>query len=1799
MIFQSLILGLWIKIRNSVVVLGLSYGFLTIFSVGPSYIFILRASFMEEGTEREVSATTGFLVGQLMMFISIYYPPLHLALGRPHTITFLVLPYLLFHFFWNNHKMYYYYDNGSTTRDSMRNLSVQFVFLNNLIFQLFNPFILPSSTLARLVNIYMFRCNNKILFLTSSFVGWLMGYIVFMKWVGLVFFWIRQNHLIRYKRNRYRLLELRNSMARLFSILLFITCVYYLGRMPSPIFTKKLKEKATSEKEEGGEIKEESDVEKTFEAKEIKKEKDTEEKLYLFWEEKEDLDKINETEETRVNGKEKTKDRFNFKEARYQDSPVYEDSNMDSYQENWEWGRLKEEKNKNDLYRWFEKAFVTFFFDYRRWYRPLRYIKNDHLENALRNEMSQFLFSICPSDGKPRISFTYPPSLSTFSEMLERRILSLYIRDKLDEEYLYNSWIYTNERKKCNFQNELRSRIQVIEKKEGFPSLDILEKRALLCDDERQKKCLPKAYDPFCNGIYRGTRKKLDSRAIMNPLITYTYIDTEDTDKEDTEDLVKTFSINKIHDLLIKDSLVKDSLELYLQSFLNSTQFVFDLITTPTKDQRTMKKKFIGIEEISKKVSRWPYKLTDDLAEAEEEDDDDEESTGEDTEISSRRANLVIIYNETEQKTDLIYRNASYDEDPVEMEEASLLNYSQQPDFRRNLIKGSMRFQRRKTVIWGILQVNVNSPLFLDRIDKIYFFDINEMKNLLLRNWMGRERESELKVYNFEKEETKEEKEKEKEDKNQTDARLEVAEAWESAQHIRGFLLLTQSFLRKYIILPSFIIAKNIFLIFLFQSSEWYEDWKEWKKEMHIKCTYDGIPLSETEFPQDWLTEGIQIKIIYPFYLKPWRKSRVRSHHRDPMKKKDKISQNFCFLTVWGREAKLPFGSPRKRPSFFEPIYKELIKINRKVKKNFLQVRIFFKEKIKSFIKLRKEKIKGVVVLVIELIMKRLEKGNPILLSLLELRKQKVHEPNEKEKDLKINNKILRESFVLTRPRVDYSLIERRIKYISDKTIKIRNQIERNGKDKKKKERVLLSENKRSKSQKHLWKILQRENIRFMRKSNYFFKSFIEKIYIDILLCTIPKINANAQLFFESKNKIFHKDIYNNERNQEQEVIDEINQNKRNWILTIKNMFYHTENTENGNQNYNTDWTLSSLSQAYIFYKLSQTQLLKKLLKNRHFRLVLQYQGSYPLFKDKLKDSFMIHGIFDFKSRHKEYVINEWKTWLKGHYQYDLSKKKRSLLIPKKWRNRIHQRRKIQKKESIQADLNKSTKDQFLHEMNDYAENSFMSQKEKWKKHYRYDRLSYKYISSPNSYISESTLERKGGQQIPYNLNTLKLESFYVLVSIPGNDYLEKGSRIDRTKKWDRKYFDSQILHFGFRKNIDIEIWANKHIGMNQTTKTEIHKMKNFPKREHKSIFSPKINQGIKPGNQKSFFFDYMGMNPESIYDPASNYDTIFNLETWFFPEFVLLFDVYRIQPWVIPIQSLFFNFHIKEKSKDINVNKNQKIHISYNKEKDIALGNSKHEKQEKKDQGNLVVLNKDNRNKGMKLYSFLKNHLIFQLRGSHILNQRILKNIDSYCLLLGLLNPGEVAISSVRRGELNLDEMLIQRDLSIEELIRKGKWILEPICLSIKRDGKLIIYQTMHISLVDKMKQQTNRKYKKKIYYDFIVPENLLSPRRRREFRILICLNSRNFNGLDRNPRSCNENKIKKRGPFFNGDKHINKDTKNIRKFNLFLWPNYRLEDLACMNRYWFNTNNSSLFSMLRIHMYSQLIKNSIPMKN
>jgi len=41
----------------------LYYGFMTTFSIGLSYLFLLRARLMEEGIEKIIAATIGFITG--------------------------------------------------------------------------------------------------------------------------------------------------------------------------------------------------------------------------------------------------------------------------------------------------------------------------------------------------------------------------------------------------------------------------------------------------------------------------------------------------------------------------------------------------------------------------------------------------------------------------------------------------------------------------------------------------------------------------------------------------------------------------------------------------------------------------------------------------------------------------------------------------------------------------------------------------------------------------------------------------------------------------------------------------------------------------------------------------------------------------------------------------------------------------------------------------------------------------------------------------------------------------------------------------------------------------------------------------------------------------------------------------------------------------------------------------------------------------------------------------------------------------------------------------------------------------------------------------------------------------------------------------------------------------------------------------------------------------------------------------------------------------------------------------------
>ncbi|KAH9295889.1 hypothetical protein KI387_039477, partial [Taxus chinensis] len=97
---------------------------------------------------------------------------------------------------------------------------------------------------------------------------------------------------------------------------------------------------------------------------------------------------------------------------------------------------------------------------------------------------------------------------------------------------------------------------------------------------------------------------------------------------------------------------------------------------------------------------------------------------------------------------------------------------------------------------------------------------------------------------------------------------------------------------------------------------EWEQDWDNLHKEFYVKCNYDGYELTDVDVPKHWfrdyLREGIQIKIHNPFRLRPW--------YDESTTESTPSKDNTSFLTLYGTEAKKPFGKPTKIPSFWKPI---------------------------------------------------------------------------------------------------------------------------------------------------------------------------------------------------------------------------------------------------------------------------------------------------------------------------------------------------------------------------------------------------------------------------------------------------------------------------------------------------------------------------------------------------------------------------------------------------------------------------------------------------------------------------------------------------------------------------------------------------------------------------------------------------------------------------------------------------------------------------------------------------------------
>lgn len=220
--------------------LGIYYGFLTTLPMGPSQLLCVRALLMEgEGKEAHspgtviksgivVAAVAGLVIPQFLLFVSIYWSPLSVLFIKPHLWTAMVLPYMFYYLY---RSKYFNTESLVKSNNKFYDSKVWSTFLDTFFFQTLNPILLPSPVLARLMSVLLFRYSQIPAFILGGLIGWIVGQAVFMLSSWFLLFRLEKD-LPKTYRFAKRLVH------KAFSPIVFVLCFSYLGRAPLPFFSK-------------------------------------------------------------------------------------------------------------------------------------------------------------------------------------------------------------------------------------------------------------------------------------------------------------------------------------------------------------------------------------------------------------------------------------------------------------------------------------------------------------------------------------------------------------------------------------------------------------------------------------------------------------------------------------------------------------------------------------------------------------------------------------------------------------------------------------------------------------------------------------------------------------------------------------------------------------------------------------------------------------------------------------------------------------------------------------------------------------------------------------------------------------------------------------------------------------------------------------------------------------------------------------------------------------------------------------------------------------------------------------------------------------------------------------------------------------------------------------------------------------------------------------------------------------------------------------------------------------------------
>eukprot|EP00249_Psilotum_nudum_P019374 c27221_g1_i1 orf=593-5704(+) len=1675
----------WISQISLVMPFGLYYGFLTALPIGPSQILSIRTFFLE-GNRSGIICILGSMMGQFVILLSIYCSPLYVMLVKPHLMTLLVIPYMFYYWYRTKNPSRYYilHPIKSLTHAHTRNL-----LLDSFIFQLLNPILLPNPVLTRLLNLFLFRYSSNVFFLTSSLLGWLCGHILFINSIKLLLFRIEHDSPIIY-------ILMKRSISRTFSILISITFFLYLGRSPVPLITKKFADEIT----------------------------------------------------------------------------------------------LSDQKIKENLWEeslWLYRPWPTSFFDQYRWNRPIRYIPNSKSSHNgfVKKQVSKFFYDECITDGKNAISFASQPSLSIFKKQLMNYLhnsdISISTKDS------YKGWIETKREKRDALNNEFKDRIQFVYNSSTIE--EAMENKTGFSHDRNH--FLVKVNDPFLSGssriripnkkysssllklhdskdqtmkISKKTKRKHTRNKMRNwifnkhkkwqhnkfPLpwepiptkaekvfwrilnesenpIILEMLTTLNSIKEKNyqfritwEHIFQLPRIEKAIFLFRSKQEIEDSIFRYPSHLSLKNLTLFNIFTRSKNIFYSAKiavSPILQIEEMQKELPRYNSRLRSDRIDAVNVDVDIRQRKIKN--LGPRKGKLEDKEKEKEKAAQT--QTEVKKEREKEKEERVIKRFQNQSDFRRKLVKGSIRARRRKTGIWRLYQSGTHSPFFL-RMKEIPI-SFQSSINALRLNKMKDERAilgigKELRPFNLYKKRSKAD-------------RLTIAARFDFpiAHAGRGVLLIIQSNIRKYVILPILIICKNIGRIMLFQSPEWKEDWAEWNQEIHIKCTYDGIEVSHRHLPAHWFKEGLQIKILYPFHLKPWHIHRTNNINdlRNEAQIQKEISDfgkqrklSFSYLTIWGYQTSSVFGSMKKRPSFWRPIANALKKkLQRNLFSKLTWISHFFYEIIllsRTFIISKKPN--NIPEMSIqsnelrydvsdyELIQKypnSNEKNDYVVMNEISIEnnnrngKEISHESQDQYKD-NFNN--IR----------SFNDIETLLTDISGTSVEesYRDRIETYLRLNKKNHRyainIRLIWNKQLVQTQQEFSRFRRIIMQFMHKGYRLAKRFLTKFYREIFRRFTFSIQLSIQLVLRLTKNITK--------------------------LSEKNKVYQNLNLLKKNeQNLKIDSSRNKpvLSQAYVFQKLWHARTRTKidvhyLVQSLEREIVNSIENNelkasklkdlkwneHNYLNDHIKDLLEIQGLL---KETQTFTEKNWKEWLHCFTRYQISSKIEYGIVPQKWKNEVKKR---WKSNTNKLDKNKEYKT--LEKENKYSlyeTNNMLKQRiNNRNKYCEFYNLLYSFIDSTKaSNIIKLPIQQKGKEDPIQYINDI--------------NKIHENIHLNSKKKYKRPQFQSISTEKG---DIDsnLMLWLLPNL------------LDTKPESVTNSLDSYSFEMYLSQNEDKDSLKKEIRFNAKKL-----NLDTKEPTSDAMKPTSdtkELISDTNE------PTSDI--------KSDDQSENQNKPL-------KEKSIRERKHHRPIPQ-----VKWKSKSVEKKMQRINNLTSFL------SVIEDRKNMENyIISFCMKMGididLLNSfftnteDELSIqllddSAHRLPRLLNDQTLVRKMVSI--LLNFEKQFEEGITSKISSQSISSIYRT-------------EKKYSVNSYN----LEDIMLSRRYRELRIL--------------------NSLILEKQYVNFDHWIDKSEKypflnlpsQVQIIKRFLWPTYRLEDLACMNRFWFNTNNGSRFAMLKLRMY------------